>query len=115
VQVRGREAAEAGGKSRAHGRLGLGRCTLIAARARHQARDLPSNTRPSQPGRLTALEADLGIEDELARRDAPHGVPEAVHVGDAILEQIADALFPALETLLAVARNRLLPKGLGQI
>ena len=67
MQVGRREAAEARGERSAHGRFRQRRCSLLLARrARHQARDLPSDRRASQPGQLAALEANLGIEDELA-------------------------------------------------
>ena len=54
-------------------------------------------TRARVNPKLAALEVELRVEDGLAGRDAAHGVPEPVHVGDPVLEEVAHALLPRLE------------------
>src|SRR6185503_15196312 len=68
------------------------------------SRDLPSDPSRRQPERLAARELDFGVEHELAGCDAPDRVPEAVHVGDPVLEQVAHALLPGLEQVARVGR-----------
>jgi hypothetical protein len=56
-----------------------------------RSRGLSSSSGSSRRRRPSSARDDLGVERAAALAHAPDGVDEALEVGDAVLEQVADA------------------------